>query len=120
MMLGALAHAIPDWLTVWIAVAAIAAWLVRAKRAAIALSFVLAGKWLVAPAFAPVMQSLPWWVGPLADATMMLLLMQAAIALVFGPAAAAAVIATLLLRVLDLLFLGPFRALRWLARALLM
>lgn len=119
VILGGLSQSIPNWLLVWIAIAAGVAWIIGAKRAATALTLVPIGKWIIAPLFAPVMRSLPWWVGPLADAVTILLLLQGVITLVFGPAVAAHVIGALLLRALDVLFLGPFRGLRWLLRLLI-
>lgn len=64
MALSALAKAVPDWLLIWIALAAAAAWLINAKRAATALALVPLLRWGIVPFLAPVMRGAALVGGP--------------------------------------------------------
>ena len=101
----------PDWLTVWFLVAAAGAFILGAKAAGYSLMAWPILDWIVLPIFEPAIDQLPlMWVAVI-GAVITLIILQGLLSLVFGKEAAGHVIGTYLVRLLDLLFVGPFRLL---------
>lgn len=99
----------PEWLTVWFAAAAAGALILGFKQTAYALMAWPVIDWIVLPIFEPVIDQQPAWVAAVIIAVISLIILQGLLALVFGKEAAGHVIGTYLVRLLDLLFIGPLR-----------
>jgi hypothetical protein len=104
----------PEWLTVWFAIAAVGAFILGFRRAGMALMGWPIIDWIVLPAIDPIIDQLPGWAVAALLVVVALLMLQGALSLLFGPEAVGHVIGTYLVRLIDVLLLGPFRGLRWL------
>jgi hypothetical protein len=112
----------PEWLIPWIGVAAVATAILGLKRLAVSFGSFVAFDVFVMPWIKPWFEQLPPWVSIPAIVVFALLVIYALIALVFGEGVASQaigqVIGTWLVRLLDVMILGPFYLLRWLFRLL--
>lgn len=118
MKLLGLSVFLPGWALPWVVVAAVAAFIIGARRLGIALAILLVMDQVAAPLLAPVLAELPWWVLALVTLVVVLLVVHGLIAAVFGAEAAGHFTGTWLVRITDLLIIGPFRAIRYLLRIL--
>ena len=109
---------VPGWAIPWLVVLTIAAWIVGAKQFALGLTVLLIMDQVVAPLLEPYLATLPTWVLALVTATVILLVIHGLIVMIFGKEAAAHFTGTWLVRISDLLILGPFRMIRVLLRGL--
>lgn len=117
--LQGLALLMPEWMLPWVAVAAVAAWILGARRAAIALGLFFAMDVLVAPALAPWLAEQPAWALALLTLAMGLMMLQGLLTFLFGRGATDHFVGTWLVRIVDLLLLGPFRVVLALLRLLM-
>ncbi len=104
----------PEWLTMWFAVAAVGAFILGFNRTGTALLGWPIIDWIVLPIIEPVIDQLPGWVVAVIVAVIALVMLQGILSLLFGRAAVGHVVGTYLVRLIDLVFLGPFRGARWL------
>ncbi len=109
----------PEWWTPWIGVAAVAFAIMGAGRMAAALGTFVAIDLIVAPLLEPWLEQLPPWASALIVIVLGLLVIHSLISLAFGPEAAGTFTGTWLVRISDMLILGPFRILRTLFRLLM-
>jgi hypothetical protein len=109
---------IPDWLVVWVAVAAIGAAIVGLPRLAMALAVLPLIDWVLFPMAEPLLDALPLWVSLILLVVIALLILHALIASVFGREAAGFVVGIYLVRLIDWLFRTPLRAARMFRRLL--
>ncbi len=116
MPLKSLALITPDWLTIWVAILAIGAFILGFKRAGSALMAWPIIDWILLPILLPVIDQLPPWVALALAGIFSLLILQAFLMLIFPKEAVGHVIGTYLVRLCDFLLLGPFRSIRWLYR----
>ena len=118
MRLLELSFFIPAWAIPSLFVLTIAAWIVGAKRFALGLTVLLVVDQIVAPLLEPYIRTLPTWVLALLTAIVLLLVIHGLIATLFGKEAAGTFTGKWLVRISDLLILGPFRVIRILLRGL--
>lgn len=118
MRVQGLALFAPEWLTVWFAVAAVGAFILGFRRAGTALMGWPIIDWVVLPMVDPILDQLPGWAVASLLVVVGLVILQGLLSLLFGPEAVGHVVGTYLVRLIDFLVLGPFRALRWLFRML--
>lgn len=103
-----------EWLTVWFAVAAVGAFILGFRRAGAALMGWPIIDWIVLPLVDPIIDQMPAWAVAALVVVVGLVMLQGLLSLLFGPEAVGHVVGTYLVRLIDFLLLGPFRALRWL------
>jgi hypothetical protein len=110
---------LPEWALPWIVVLAVAAWILGARAlAGVAIAVVIADV-VIAPLLAPWIEALPTWAFVLILVVFALTVINGLLVLLFGREAAGQVTGTYLVRLIDFIFLGPFRLLRFLVRAIL-
>lgn len=109
----------PEWLTPWIVVAAVAAAIMGFNRVAVSLGIYVAIDLFIAPMLEPWLDQLPLWTLALAALLLPLLVLNAIISLVFGKEAGGHFTGTWLVRIFDLLILGPFHIVGYLLRLLI-
>lgn len=107
---------LPEWALPWVAVFGLLAWILRARALAVASALVLLGELVLAPLLAPWLRTLPTWGLVLIGGVMLLLVLHSILEFLFGKETAAHVSGTYLVRLLDAIFIGPFRLLRRLLR----
>jgi hypothetical protein len=107
---------IPEWALPWIAVAAVGSFILGANRMGTSLIALLVLDIVVAPLLAPVLAGIPLWALLLLLVVVALLTVHGVITAVFGHEAAGHFTGTWLVRIGDLLLLGPFRLLGGLVR----
>jgi hypothetical protein len=107
---------LPEWALPWVLVLAIAAWILGARALAIGAGLILLFEVLIAPLLAPWLSTVPAWGLVLIGVFMALLILHAAIELLFGDKTAGHVSGVYLVRLFDGLMLGPFRLLARLLR----
>lgn len=107
---------LPEWALPWVLVLAIAAWILGARALAIGAGLILLLEVLIAPLLAPWLSTVPAWGLVLIGVFMALLILHAAIELLFGDKTAGHVSGVYLVRLFDGLMLGPFRLLARLLR----
>ena len=95
----------PDWLTPWIGIAAVAAWIMGLGRLAAALGIYVAMDIFAAPLIEAWLGELPLWALVLAAPFVVLIILNSLISLVFGKEVAGQVIGTWLVRLTDNLVL---------------
>lgn len=109
----------PEWWTPWIGMAAVAFAIMGLGRLAASLGVVVAIDLIVVPLFEPWLEQLPPWASALMVIVLGLLVIHSLISVVFGPEAAGTFTGTWLVRISDMLILGPFRIVRHLFRLLM-
>ncbi len=113
MRLQSLSLLIPEWLTIWFAVAAVGAFILGFKRAGVALLGLPIIDWIVLPFVEPVIDQLPPW----ALVTFLILgglvLLHGLLTAVFGRDTVGHASGTYLVRLIDFIVLTPFRIVRW-------
>ena len=102
---------LPAWALPWIGLIGVLALIVGARGLAGAAGMILVVELIVAPLMAPWLATLPTWVLLIMGAVMVLTVVHGVIDFLFGKEAAGHVSGTYLVRLLDLLLLGPFRLL---------
>src|SRR5262245_799444 len=109
---------IPEWLLPWIAVAAAVGFILGQRSAGFGLApaFVVQG---LAFILCPWLDHRPLWSQALLTLLVWLLLMRAAISIVFGGRVADGFAAQWVIRIVDLLIVGPLRAVAFLLRLLI-
>lgn len=107
---------LPEWLLPWLLVLAVSAWILGARPVAIFASLILLFEIVVTPMVAPVLASIPAAALLLVAPVLALMVFQGVITLLFGKRTAGSVTGVYLVRMLDLLTLGPFRLLGRLLR----
>ncbi len=114
-----LSHLIPEWTLPWIAVAAAVAFVLGRPRAGsgFALAFILL-TWLT-PILKPWLEQQPLWLQAVWVLAVWILLMQAIISLIFGRAVGDGFATHWVIRIVDLLVLGPLRGIAYLLRVLI-
>lgn len=108
---------LPEWALPWMVVLAITALVVGARGLAGMAAGVVAADLVLAPLLAPWIDALPDWALAPILVVFGLMVLNSALAFLFGREAAGHVTGTLLMRLFDLILLGPFRLLRALLRA---
>ena len=109
---------LPEWVLPWVGVFGIIAWIVGARTLGMAAAIFLLAELVLAPLLSPWLSTLPGWALFLIGGVMVLLVLHGFIDVLFGKETAGHVSGTYLIRLLDFLFLGPFRLLGHLLRAL--
>lgn len=99
----------PDWLWPWIGVVAVASLILGAKRLATTLGVLLGTHAIVVPMLEPWIDTLPTWAIALGTMILLLSVIQAVLTLLFGKEASGQFVGTWLVRLGDLLLIGPFR-----------
>ncbi len=107
---------LPDWALPWMVVLAIAAWILRARALAGLAALIVLADVVIGPLVAPWLDAIPLWALLPLLPIIGLLLLHGLIVAAFGPETAGQVTGTYLVRLLDLIFLGPFRLIRFLLR----
>ena len=120
MQLSGIGMLIPDWVLGWLAVAAVGAAIIGLPRR-IVFGFAAPPlfRWIILPNIDPWFAAQPFWFRTSAVLIISLLGIQAAITLVFGKQVAGHFVGTMLVRLFDLLLLGPLRGIAALIRRLL-
>lgn len=113
MRLQGLSVLIPDWLTIWFAVAAVGAFILGFKRAGVALLGLPVIDWIVLPFVEPVIDQLPRWALVVVFIVAGLVLLHGLLTTVFGRDAVGHASGTYLVRLIDFIVLSPFRVVRW-------
>lgn len=103
---------LPDWIIEWLAIAAGVSVILRAYRIAGLLAFPVFVRWVAWPTAKPFYDSIPEWQKFLIIALVGLIVLQGLIRLVFGREATGHFTGTMLVRLFDLVFFGPFRSIR--------
>lgn len=103
---------LPEWAMIWLFLAGVAAFILKARRLAAAFEIMPALHWIIFPVLTVLNVPLPLWSGPVVEVLAALLLLQSLLSIVFGKDVAAGVIAGLLLRGIDGLLRGPMRKLQ--------
>src|ERR1039458_8645538 len=114
-----LSHLIPEWTLPWIAVAAAVAFILGRPRAgsSFALTFILQA-WLT-PILKPWLDQQPLWLQAIWALVIWILLMQTIVSIIFGRRVGDGFATHWVIRVVDLLILGPFRGIAYLLRLLI-
>jgi len=110
---------LPVWMMPWLVVGAIAAWIVGAYRLAVGLSIFVTADLLLVPLLKPYLTTLPAWVLALITILLVLMVIHGLLVVTFGREAAGNFTGTWLVRIGDLLLLGPLRFIGILLRNLM-
>jgi hypothetical protein len=108
---------LPDWALPWVAVGAVAAWILGLRGIGVSLAVLFVADTVLAPFLEPWLDTVPPWALVAGLVIVTLLVLQGFVVALFGREAWGHFAGTWLVRLGDLLLLGPFRALgailRW-------
>lgn len=109
---------LPEWALPWVAVIGVAAWILGARVLGVAAALLLLTELLLAPLLAPWIATLPTWGLLMLAAALVIVVLHQVIDLLFGKETAGHVTGTYVVRLLDVILLGPIRLLARLLRRL--